>query len=714
MKPKLRPHNMFTVLALWSPMLLASVAMSAAPHSSITLDEIVLKEALETQQGSPKISSSTLTLSGAPLFETPQSVEVLGQEYLRERNPSSFYETLDYVTGVFTGGRTPMQRTAGKVSMRGFSGSEVLFNRFTLPGVMSYYMDAAAIERIEFIRGPVGEILGGQASSGNTYGMGGSINIISKTPQTENFTDLHLTARGADRYQMYRAAADWNQVLADGLLLRVNAAAETEKAAWLPSDLDWGTSFFLAPALLWQISEKAILRYDGTLQYSDTPSYQGTPIFYGDFMFGRDMYYGDNDSRTKYTGTSHQLSLFAELTPSLHLNAGLSFASLWMDRQYWSVATADRARGLSSVQLYRQMLKTGVGPMTYGDGTRDNQNYGLYANLVKDLDTGAISHRLALGGDWLRRDSNSDSASANTGDVDLRNPDFTKPAAAYSESQTTVDRFGVLLQDLMAWKNLRLLASGRMDEHISESDNHGEGWNGQLGITWLVFTNAALYGNYTYSSAPAFGYTGIDGKELTDTWNAQLGEVGVKVNPWSDFWVSLAYFDQFQNNMPEVSDIDENYYQLGAKSESKGVETAVEGHLLPWWKFRFSYSYIDYENKDAVNPAQTFPPNSVVVWNTFELPADLLFSVGYRYRDKYDGTFRGEYLGPEFYIPEAHRIDVALEAPLKWGALERHGVMARFAIQNLFDEDYVESTRHCVEAFPGEGRTFELGLRATF
>ncbi len=37
-----------------------------------------------------------------------------------------------------------------------------------------------------------------------------------------------------------------------------------------------------------------------------------------------------------------------------------------------------------------------------------------------------------------------------------------------------------------------------------------------------------------------------------------------------------------------------------------------------------------------------------------------------------------------------------------------------FAVNNIFDERYIESNRHYYQCFPGDPRTFELALQASF
>ena len=90
-----------------------------------------------------------------------------------------------------------------------------------------------------------------------------------------------------------------------------------------------------------------------------------------------------------------------------------------------------------------------------------------------------------------------------------------------------------------------------------------------------------------------------------------------------------------------------------------------------------------------------------------------VFGVGYRYRDSYMGTFRGEKIADNYTIPSYSVFDLTLEIPtpkswdLKSGAF-------KLGVYNIFNKTYIQSTRHAVQSFVGEPRTFEVGFSCNF
>ena len=92
---------------------------------------------------------------------------------------------------------------------------------------------------------------------------------------------------------------------------------------------------------------------------------------------------------------------------------------------------------------------------------------------------------------------------------------------------------------------------------------------------------------------------------------------------------------------------------------------------------------------------------------------DIVAGFGYRYRHKYFTTMLGNYIGDDFYIDDSHVFDCSLDIPLsKFGGSKN--VILSLAVKNIFDERYIESSRHYYQCFPGDPRTFELALQASF
>jgi len=129
-------------------------------------------------------NSTTATGSGQPVINTPLSISILTEDFLKDKNLTELRDALRFVTGI----STDYQQVFG----RGFSsiikndGSEL--NGGGTGDFMTYNA-----ERIEVVKGPV-SVLQGRASAG------GVVNVISRRPKFYQATNLDIGFGSFDRY----------------------------------------------------------------------------------------------------------------------------------------------------------------------------------------------------------------------------------------------------------------------------------------------------------------------------------------------------------------------------------------------------------------------------------------------------------------------------------------------------------------------------------
>jgi catecholate siderophore receptor len=198
--------------------------------------------------------------------DIPQSVTIVPQSLIRDRNADTFEEALRNVPGItFNAGEGG--RIGDNITLRGFSVVGDLY----LDGirdVAQYNRETFNLDRIEVLRG----------SSSMLYGRGstgGIVNQASKDPVLVNKGAVAATG-GSDRYG--RATLDANWRTGENAALRLNAmytdagssreAVRTQRRG-------------IAPAARWGIGmpdELAVSWYH--LDYDDIPDY-GVPYFQG-------------------------------------------------------------------------------------------------------------------------------------------------------------------------------------------------------------------------------------------------------------------------------------------------------------------------------------------------------------------------------------------------------------------------------------------------
>ena len=181
---------------------------------------------------------STATLTNMKTEEVPQTVNVITRDLMESKGADSLVEALRMDSSVNTGGDMLMSRTADQYTIRGFAGSDVQIGNMPLPRGMGYGMDTSLVESIEIVKGPIGSIAGGQSSTLGPYGAGGSINLVLKTPEFVDRTELTAYARFSHHGQKYRMTIDDTRYRGDetnGFALRTVVAAEYDRPFWLLS-----------------------------------------------------------------------------------------------------------------------------------------------------------------------------------------------------------------------------------------------------------------------------------------------------------------------------------------------------------------------------------------------------------------------------------------------------------------------------------------------
>lgn len=704
-------------------LLIACIALTLTNTQAQNTNIVVELDPIEVNPTSSiytteEISSATLTPT--PLIELPQTVEVIPQSIIEQTGSSDLYEALKYVAGVSTGGDSPNTRTSGQFRMRGVSGSGATLNGSLMANPMSYFLDSANIERIEVYKGPIGSIEGSQTTTLGPYGSGGSINVVTKKALPFYFSNVDLSTKFGDNLENYRGTIDLNTpITKDGSLsLRINGAVEYDSPEWLPSSYDMGESYFLAPALSWT-GDDFSLNLDTSFQYSDSPAYMGFPVFHGNVGEYSDVYYGNNDTREKYFGSSIQLSGTKDITDNWKLRGGASWTHVDIEQNYWAMQTSGN-KGMTLAETYDSWYDAGIAPISYSYSDKSANNYEVYGNTLVMFDTGNVKHGVVVGMDYGVYKTDTDSSggrggSSTTLDVDLANPDIPdNPDYTTTNSKSELRRFGILAQEQFEWNQLRGIVGARMDNHESDDGNKATSVSPKAALTYMFTEKLAGYGSFSMMEGPNFGYDDANGDELTSSWESMQGETGVKMDILENLSVNAAYYYIQMQNMPTYN-TDTDGYETDASGHYQGVEFSLIGQITRSWNMFASYVYTQYTNDDTDEQVDSFPENSIAIWQTYEFQEsclkDLTLGLGYRYNDGYDNTFRGVVVGEGYQVPSYDVFDVFAQYPIK---MKDSTAIVKIAVNNIFDEDYVESTRHTTQAFPGDPLNVELSLTMEF
>ena len=657
---------------------------------------------------------STATLFDAPPEEIPSFVDVLTEDFIREMNPTDLYDLLRNQAGIFaSGGKSPQDRNPGVFSIRGMGGSEPkLDGTLSFSGAMGLYMDPTAFERVEIIKGPIGATVGGTANSmGDAVGAGGTVNLILKQPLLD--MPLHRlntrTSFGEDA-QRYRLGFDLNEpLIEEKFAVRLPGNIDFAKPFWLPGSYDWRESYFIAPSILMQVRDDLRIGANLTLQHADVPGYQGIPTYRGKPLPGYswDSDLAPYDTRDIYYGMTLQPYIEWDATSWLTLRSGFGYAL--SDIEFEHIG--------SGGSYYNTRTKTVnlQAPLNYehSEGDRLTRSWNVYERATVTFDTGPAEHTLVGQVDYNRRISQGRSIFGNYNDPYTKG----KPVGTHYDLQ----KYGLLAQDYISLWKLRLLGGARYDHDISDLGNTADSFSPRGGVSFVATDWLIPFANVSVTEASNLGKRGravatTKATELTSSWRATQYEGGVRVAPVKDLWITTSYYVIQQENLP-VSYDNGITYETEGENEARGVELSMSGSITENWSVYAAYAYNEYENKATGLKFDRFPPHSLTASTSYRLTYgvlnDIVAGFGYRYRHKYFTTMLGNYIGDDFYIDDSHVFDCSLDIPLsKFGGSKN--VILSLAVKNIFDERYIESSRHYYQCFPGDPRTFELALQASF
>ncbi|MEJ8853818.1 catecholate siderophore receptor Fiu [Variovorax robiniae] len=156
----------------------------------------------------------------APLLDTPQTVQVIKEQILREQGATTLTEALRNTpgAGAFYLGENGNTSTGDAIYLRGFDTSSSIF----VDGIRdlgSVSRDVFNIEQIEVVKGAASADIGRTAPTGY-------INMITKKPQKE---DSFYGSLGFGSANYKRGSIDWNKSLSGengiGASFRLNAFA---------------------------------------------------------------------------------------------------------------------------------------------------------------------------------------------------------------------------------------------------------------------------------------------------------------------------------------------------------------------------------------------------------------------------------------------------------------------------------------------------------
>jgi catecholate siderophore receptor len=731
---KSRTRTLASVGALYCASFLSpaqAVAQTAAADKAdapgeTTLPAVVVKAAPSEMQ-TKTLPSYKFT---APLLDTPRSVTVIPEELIKQTNATTFADALKTVPGItFLGGDAAANPSADRPVIRGFESRNSIFvDGIRDSGVQN--RETFDVESISVIKGPDSVYAGRGA-------VGGSIDIVTKTPKNEDFINGSV-GLGTDSYK--RVTLDANRKLGDTAAVRLNVMGHDADQAGRTDVYSrrWGVApsvaFGLNSPTTVTVSYYHLNSYDmpdfsAPFRASGgTPAYRSRGQFYG--LNDRDYRYGqtdtgevrvehrfNNDWKLKNTTMFGRATLDYIATNPQFLNANPNILSLQAKSGKYatnSVTNQTELTGKASIFGMQHSLTGGI------EFSHEKSLYEGY--LVSD----SAGNNMRTGGPCsVAYNCTPFNAPWNpdnpwTGSV-LLNGDKTFPGAA-THTQTNVAS-AYLFDSVNITDQWIFNAGARFDRYdvtaiqagSPDLKNDSNLFSYQLGLVYKPVRSVSLYASYGTSSNPPGSNAGLGGgtDQITVT-NQDLSpersrniEVGAKWDVLEQRLSLTSAIFQTEKTNARVSDGLGGVVNAGTQ-RVRGVELGFAGNLTNKWSVFGGYSYLDAITVDAGPaaisasglPMVMVPKHNFTLWTYYDVLPKLSIGGGATISSL---TYASVSPTVRKWIPGYARFDaVATYRVAK-------SVDLQLNVQNIFDKKYF-STAYPIYATWAPGRSAMLTL----
>lgn len=531
------------------------------------------------------------------VLETPQQIQVLTGELLRDRNAGTMKQAVEIVPSV---GLQLGEGRRDNFFIRGFNAVGDMY----IDGVRDsaqYYRDLSNTERIEVLEGPAA-VLYGRGSSG------GLINRVTKKPSMEGTLGQITYTMG--NYDEPQGTADLDTIVPHTgrkLGFRLTGAAEHERSH---RDFYWEDRYTFAPTLLWKpddattVSAQVERLRDDRLPDRGIPYLPATglpaPVPVGSF-------YG-------YVGSQRGSNFIHSAVTDGTLDARHEFAD------GWTVHAVQRLAGYNT--NFANMYATAVTPAAGGDYAvargeyHGTQFWTTADSTVEGYRMGrwlGMTHTTLVGVEYGHEatESTQFNGPTNQTPVSLLHPVPTAPvlssvlsrnnrflgqtAAIYVQDQVKFASkwqalVGVRLDDFR--QSLQLRPPTNTTPNLRRRDYAA---SPRVGLVYQLRPRASLYANYSRTFDPS-------GENLSlAANNAQLEpevtqnyEAGGKVNLPGDRVLATA--SVFRLDRTNIKTTDPNnplaLLNLG-EQRTDGAEINLQGAVARHWQVYAGYAWLD-------------------------------------------------------------------------------------------------------------------------
>ncbi|AFZ30524.1 TonB-dependent siderophore receptor [Gloeocapsa sp. PCC 7428] len=634
----------------------------------------------EQEEGYRVPDASVGTRTDTPLRDIPQSIQVIPQQVLEDRQARSITEGLENAAGI----TSVVSPASGRdyFTIRGFEN----YGGFLLNGVPDPQIanDASFVnaERVEILRGPAATLYGEVGS------LSGTINVVTRQPLDYPFYEVSLSA---GNYNDYQGTFDFSGPLDEsGTALYRLIGSYRSFDTFL--DFNESNEIFIAPSLALKLSSNTDLILEGDVNFFNQPNGQTSQPILGTVLENPN---GEVSRNFNPAGPSEQ---------DLEINGRVGYRLEHRFNEDWKLRNTFRYSFYDDtddpILFINDSLADDDRTLNRGflRGSAYYDTFYLDTDLIGTFSTGGIDHQLLLGASFTsNRINDFGGESGNAPPVDIFDPVFDQTVTVTEQSEgsfTTRNTVGVYIQDqITILDNLKLLLGGRVDffgetsddRFTNEETNQSEtAFSPRVGIVYQPVASVSLYASYARSFVPTIGRSAGD-----ETFSPERGtqyEIGIKTDITDQLSANLALYDLTRSNVTTPDPENPGFSVQTGRQRSRGVELDISGEISPGWNIIGGYAYTDarvLEDNEIPEGNRLFsaPEHTFSLWTTYRIQDGDLQGLGFGVGVYYLGE-RWADIANTVELPSFLRTDAAI-------FYERDRFRAALNFRNLFDvENY--------------------------
>lgn len=554
--------------------------------------------------------ATTATRTETPVINIPQTLQAIPHSLLRDQNAQSLSDALRNAPGV------SLHQGEGNRDEAMIRGVKTKAD-FFINGMRDdteYFRDLYNVQEVDVLQGPAAVLFG----RGNA---GGLINLVIKKAIP---TPIHSATLELGSWQHRRATIDWGGALGSTGAYRINVMGERSASY---RDYGFLHRYAINPEFSFRAGENTQLDvgiehlYDNRHADRGIPSYHGRPA--------------DVDANT-FFGSVTQNTADATVD-AVHVRFAHAFSDALTLRDQFRYSRTDK---------FYQNLFPGSALADDGALTLAGYNHGntrdTYANrteLVYDLHTGRVSHRLLFGTELLFQADDDIADSAAPVVVSVNNPIADTTFTSSRNSHVVGHSLGVYAQDQVTFSEHWLAMAGlRWDRFSVNATMHLSGqaarhvdthWSPRAGLIYKPTPNQSIYASVTKTFTPQGSNLGISMKSLNGADLAPQTAVNYEIGDKTDLTDNLSLsIAAFQLDLDHVKAHDPHrpgvIVQTGAQ-RTRGASISLTGSLTTNWKLYAGYARLNATihktttKAPAGNKIGLVPNNQFSLWTSYAI-----------------------------------------------------------------------------------------------